>query len=96
MHNLFKALSISAILGCAWLTSDVSAKPHSEYIRYPGFLDRNSLVEMERHRGLMTELVLRCRRGLAIITYSKVEGLYCGPDHRCSSSLRRTAGQACR
>jgi hypothetical protein len=50
---------------------------------------------MVHDKGLMLELIVKCSRGVAIVTFSKTEGLYCDPQHHCSSNLRGTIGRAC-
>lgn len=56
---------------------------------YPGFRDRNATVEMATDKGLIIEVVLRCERTKSgkvkagIMTYSKVERLYCSSKNRC-------------
>ena len=67
---------------------------------YPGFVDRNGTVEMVHDKGLMLELHVRCdiRRGkvgAGIMTYSKVERLFCSSRHRCSRDPIRALRDTC-
>lgn len=73
---------------------------------YPGYGDRSigepraavqhPRVEAVIDRGPIAELVVRCRAGTAIVSYSKVEKLYCGPGGACAASLGAVVARACR
>lgn len=77
--------------------SPVSAKStHSEFIYYPAFDKTGATVEAIRDKGLVQELHVKCRSGVGIITYAKPDNAYCGPDHRCSKSLRGAVNRLCR
>ena len=75
-------LAVSFLL----LTSAASAQNFS---RYPGFLDPDATVEMTTDKGLILEIVLRCefksdgQIAPGIMTYSKIEKLYCSSKNRC-------------
>ena len=68
---------------------------------YPGFLDPYAKVEMVHDRGLTMEIVVRCRRKAngaispGILSYSKVERLFCSSKGRCTGSARRAAQDTC-
>lgn len=72
---------------------------------YPGFGDRgivepkvienNPQVEMTRDLGPVIEMVVRCRSGAAIISYSKVERIFCPPKGGCQRDLRQVVTNAC-
>ena len=67
---------------------------------YPGFDDRDTLVEMTSDKGLIIEIVLRCERQgnkvkAGIITYSKVEGLFCSSKMLCTRDGDRAADDTC-
>ncbi len=47
---------------------------------YPGFLNPDSEVEAVVDRGPILELIVKCGDGTAILSYSKVERLYCTPN----------------
>jgi len=64
---------------------------------YPGpALEDAAQVEAITDRGPILELIVRCETGSAIISYSKLEGLYCDPRLACEedrdSVIRRTCG----
>ncbi|MGE3915242.1 MAG: hypothetical protein AB7F78_06030 [Hyphomicrobiaceae bacterium] len=72
---------------------------------YPGAGDRpltvpgigdGPRVEALIDKGPIVELVVACPRGTAILSYSKVEGLFCGPAKGCGKSLAPVARAACR
>ena len=67
---------------------------------YPGFVNRDAVVEMTTDKGLIVEIVLRCRRTSSgvvagIVTYSKVEGLFCSSRMRCTRSAAKAARETC-
>lgn len=72
---------------------------------YPGYGDRGVVkpstieshprVEATRDLGPILELIIRCQSGSAIISYSKVERLYCRPKGRCQHNLNATLVSAC-
>lgn len=53
-------------------------------------------IEAITDRGPILEMIVRCRTGSAIISYSKLERLYCDPRLRCDANqdtvIRRTCG----
>jgi hypothetical protein len=65
------------------------------YIDYPVFLDPSSRVEATIDRGPIVELIVKCGGGSAIISYSKVEKLYCTPKFKCSAGLKTVLRQTC-
>lgn len=80
MRSLFTTL----FLGLA-----ITGAEAANFSLYPGFTDRNALVEMTTDKGLVVEVVLRCERTASgkvkpgIMTYSKIEQLYCSSKNRC-------------
>jgi len=71
------------------LLAGVSTATAANFSLYPGFTDRDALVEMTTDKGLIMEVVLRCSRAPSgkissgIMTYSKIERLYCSSKNRC-------------
>ena len=66
------------------------------FIDYPGFVDPRARVEAVIDRGPILELILKCPPGTAILSYSKVEHLYCTPTKGCTSDLKVAIGRTCR
>ena len=62
---------------------------------YPGFVDTRATVEAFTDRGPVVELIIKCPGGSGILTYSKIEHLYCSSKHSCFSSLRAAARDTC-
>jgi len=68
---------------------------------YPGFQDRNALVEMTTDKGLIIEVVLRCERNskgkvrAGIMSYSKIERLYCSSKNRCFRAAEDAFDDTC-
>ncbi len=53
-------------------------------------------VEAITDRGPILEMIVHCRRGgTGIISYSKLERLYCGPRGRCSGDREAVIGRLC-
>jgi hypothetical protein len=73
---------------------------------YPGLGDRGVVlpktiethprVEATRDLGPILELIVRCNSGSAIVSYSKVERVYCRPKGGCLPDLNTTLATACR
>ena len=53
-------------------------------------------VEAITDRGPIDELIIGCRTGTSIITYSKVEKLYCAPKQGCGRDRDAMIARACR
>jgi hypothetical protein len=62
----------------------------------PPAIERSSRVEMVIDRGPILEMIIRCQAGTAIVSYSKIERLYCTPKHVCSRSRHETFARSCR
>lgn len=72
----------------------------SNFSLYPGFTDRDSFVEMTTDKGLIVEIVLRCEREgnkvkAGIMTYSKVDRMYCSSKMRCTRDALDAADDTC-
>lgn len=71
------------------LIAPLSAASAGNFSLYPGFVDPDAIVEMTTDKGLIVEVVLRCDRRAdgeiiaGIMTYSKIEKLFCSSKHRC-------------
>ena len=72
---------------------------------YPGFGDRGIVtpraaqsqprIEATVNHGPIVELIVKCPSGTAIITYSKIERLYCSPMHQCVRGIGLAVRNAC-
>lgn len=78
------------------------------FTTYPGFGDRVATqppvpghvaarlgIEAIVDRGPIVEMIVRCRAGSAIISYSKVDKVYCSPKMVCGATLEKTISTAC-
>lgn len=63
---------------------------------YPGFDKPGAQVEAVIDRGSISELIVRCPAGTAIISYSKLERLYCTPARGCVGDLAGAIRTSCR
>jgi hypothetical protein len=79
------------------LTANFTAYPSfgDKGIATPRKAERNARIEATVDRGPIVELIVRCPSGTAIISYSKIEKLFCGPTHSCSTQMNRVVSQAC-
>lgn len=62
---------------------------------YPGPSTPDRRIEAITDHGPILELIVRCPRGNAIISYSKSDRLYCGPRWTCDDSRDRVIREAC-
>ena len=85
----------------AALLAGISSAAAQNFSLYPGFTDRDALVEMTTDKGLIVEVVLRCSRAPSgkissgIMTYSKIERLYCSSKNRCFKEAGRAFDDTC-
>ncbi len=63
---------------------------------YPGNRAPDARIEALIDRGPILELIVRCPVGTAIVSYSKMERRYCGPDGLCDRSMDTIVRRACR
>lgn len=67
----------------------------STFTVYPGQSAREPRIEAITDRGPIVELIVRCPTGTAIMSYSKLEGLYCTARHPCTSNLDTAIRNGC-
>ena len=66
------------------------------FSEYPGFLNSDSQVEAIVDRGPILELIVKCGDGTAILSFSKIEHLYCTPNGSgCFRALRSALESTC-
>lgn len=61
----------------------------------PRSIERAPQVEAALDRGPIVEIIVRCPAGTAILSYSKVEKLYCTPTHVCHRSMATIIARSC-
>jgi hypothetical protein len=61
----------------------------------PPSIERAPRVEAAVDRGPIIEIIVHCAHGTAILSYSKVERLYCSPKRRCDRSMTKTVARSC-
>ena len=89
------------LIALAFLTITVSTAFAANFTLYPGFRDRDALVEAATDEGLIVEVILRCERTSSgkiksgIMTYSKIENLYCSSKNRCFRDAERAFDDTC-
>jgi hypothetical protein len=90
-------LGVAAALIIAGSTSLAqSSASGSQFTHYPGFVKRHAVIEAATDKGLIVELIVRCPGQPGVLTYSKGDALFCGPDHRCSADLETAVRRLCR
>jgi hypothetical protein len=77
----------------------------ASYTAYPAFGDRSGVqppaaqsqprIEATTDRGPIVEMIVRCPKGTAIISYSKLERLFCSPKQACNRNLGTVVARAC-
>jgi hypothetical protein len=76
-------------------TSNDSSVPSGGFRYYPGFVRKEAVIETAHDKGSLVEFIVNCPVGWGIITLSKIERLYCLPDHNCTKTLKATVGRLC-
>ncbi len=66
------------------------------YSDYPAFLKHSGVVEAYTDFGPIVEMIVRCPEGAGIMSYSKVERLYCSSKHMCTEKLKSAVDDTCR
>lgn len=63
---------------------------------YPAFIKRAGVIEAYTDRGPIVELIVRCPVGTGIMSYAKIERLYCSSKFKCSANLQPALEDTCR
>lgn len=87
-------VTVAAGIIAVGFTTDPSAG--SKVITVPPAQQAGPVVETATDKGPFVELVIRCANGVAIISYSKTDRLFCAPRHSCSRRLSEVVGKSCR
>jgi hypothetical protein len=66
------------------------------YIEYRIGNDRAPLVETITDRGPIVEMIVNCQPQSGIMTYSKIEKLFCTPKSGCTGDFRQAYARTCR
>ena len=61
---------------------------------YPAFLKRG-VIEAYTDRGPIVEMIVRCPVGTGIISYSKIDHLYCSSKLDCFPRLQPAVSRTC-
>ncbi len=62
---------------------------------YPAFVKRGGAVEAYTDLGPIVELIVRCQNGTGIMSYSKIERLYCSSKHSCHTTFAPALDDTC-
>lgn len=65
------------------------------YTDYPAFLKRAGVIEAYTDRGPIVEMIIRCPVGTGIMSYSKLEKLYCSSKLKCTPKLTEAVSDTC-
>jgi hypothetical protein len=66
------------------------------YTDYPAFLKSAGVIEAYTDRGPIVELIVRCPTGTGIMSFSKIERLYCSSKFKCTARLQTAVADTCR
>jgi hypothetical protein len=66
------------------------------YTDYPAFLKTAGVIEAYTDRGPIVELIVRCPVGTGIMSFSKIERLYCSSKFNCTVELQAAVADTCR
>lgn len=76
-----------------WLLAAAAAGTFTDY---PVFLKPQARIEAVLDRGPIAELIVKCPEGTGILSYSKVERVYCTPVRGCTPDLKTAIVRTCR
>jgi hypothetical protein len=62
---------------------------------YPAFLKKGGPIQAYTDRGPIVEMIVRCPAGTGIISYSKIERLYCSSKMHCYERLTLAVAETC-
>lgn len=65
------------------------------FIYYPEFVAPNSRIEAVTDLGPVLEVVVKCKNGTAIISFSKVERIFCTPKWKCFADMSTAVSKSC-
>ena len=74
----------------------IAATAATGYITYPEFIDSTANVEAVTDLGPVLEVVVKCKSGSAIMSYSKIERTFCTPKWTCYKDLDKAIARSCR
>jgi hypothetical protein len=62
---------------------------------YPPLSSPEPRIEAIMERGIISELIVKCVDGTAIISYSPADGMYCLSPTNCSTDRKDIVDQSC-
>lgn len=62
---------------------------------YPGKAANMGPIEAITDRGPILEMIVRCPSGIAIISYSKLERVFCTPRFSCAPNREEIIRRSC-
>ena len=65
------------------------------YTDYPAFLKRGGLIEAYTDRGPIVEVIIRCPVGTGIMSYSKIEDVWCSSKLKCFTEMKTAVSDTC-
>lgn len=105
MRWWLKVFLLGAVTASLTVSSAVARPSHSIFIYYPAFraaspaveAPTNATIDMVDDKGVVNDLLINCGGGRSgILTESKIEGLFCAPDHYCLSDIKAAIRRLCR
>lgn len=62
---------------------------------YPVFIKPAAQIEAVIDRGPIQEMIVKCKGGTAIVSFSKVDRKYCTPKLSCHSTFAAVMSETC-
>ncbi len=67
----------------------------TSFTYYPEFVDTKARVEAVKDLGPVLEVIVKCRKGSAIMSFSKMERVFCASDWKCYRDLDTAMAKSC-
>ena len=95
--QIIRVVSLCVFIATTLTGGALAASSNSQFIKYPGFINPDAAIEVIHDKGLVSELIVSCGDGRSgILTASRIERIVCGPDYRCTKSLKEAVARICR
>lgn len=74
----------------------IAAALATSFTYYPEFVSPGAKIEAVTDLGPILEVVVKCERGTAIMSFSKVERVFCTPKWTCHSDMNVAIARSCK
>lgn len=73
-----------------------TANAASVFTLYPGFIEPKFAIQAVSDKGPILEMIISCKPGEGIISFSKIDRAFCVPDATCYPKLKPAIRHLCR